>query len=222
MVEVGLFLGVFCLFFFMPVRFRFYYQKLNDDDLLILEMSFLRGLLKRRKVTSLIKPPPKRSKNSGRWFFFKKAQVKKLEARATSKQLNLLGPMEIWRQYQQYGLGITLLIYFLPAKYQHWLLVAESLERRGCFEKFTWMTRFGTNDAAATSIIAGLLWGFKFGLLGILRYKYKFNREPELQIIPDYQQSKWDTHLDCIFRVKLGYIIIMALTTRFRVQMLRQ
>ena len=226
MVEAVLFLGIFCLFFFLPVHFHFFYHKVGDDDLLILEMTFLRGLLKRRKVTSLIKPPPNspcagaRSKTSGRWFFIKKKQVK-MDAPATANQSKFTEPMEFWRQYQKYGLGITLLIYFLPAKYQHWLLVADSLEKRGCFEKFTWMTRLGTDDAAATSIIVGLLWGFKFGLLGILRHKYKFNREPELQIIPDYQQSKWDTRLDCIFRIKLGYIIIVALTTRFRVQMLR-
>jgi hypothetical protein len=218
-VEIGAFLVTLCLLFFVPVSFRVYYRKSGADDLLILEMTMLHGLLKRRKVTSLINPNPrKQEKTSGRLFFFQRKQVKEVNSQASIKsfQTNSRGLREFWWRYRNYGLGVTLLTYFLPAKYRRWLLVIEDLEKKGWFDRFIWVTHFGTGDAAQTAVIHGIVSGITHGLTGYLRSKFRFNQKPVLEVIPDYQQPKWDMLIDCIFRVKLGYIIIMALIARFR------
>jgi hypothetical protein len=217
MVELGLFLGVICLFFFLPVSFRIYYHKLGPDDLFVFEMTFLKGLLKRRKVISLIKNTPqyvqKHQKTSGRWFFFRKARTEEINS---PYQLNMQGFFEFWQRYQNFGLGITLLTYFLPARYHRWLLVAQRLEKKGRFDRFIWITRLSTQNIPVTSLLYGTLWFIKLTLYNSLHRHYKFSHKPEIQVMYNYQQSAWDTLFDCIFRVKLGYIIIVALIARLQ------
>lgn len=217
MVEVGLFLGIVILFFFLPVNFRIYYHKLGRDDLFVFEMTFLKGLLKRRKVISLIKNTPEsihqHQKAFGKWFFFQKVQVEEVDS---PYRFNTQGFYEFWQRYQNYGLGITLLTYFLPARYHRWLLVAQRLEKKGHFDRFIWITRLGTQNIAYTSLIYGLLWTLKLGLFNVLHRQYKFKQKPDIQVFYNFQQSQWDTLFDCIFRVKLGYIIIAALIARLQ------
>lgn len=217
MVEIGLFLVVFIIFFFLPVSFRIYYHKLGSDDLFVFEMTFLMGLLKRRKVISLIKNTPqpvqKQTKTSGRWFFLQKARVKEVNS---PYHFNTLGFQEFWQRYQNYGLGITFLTYMLPTRYHRWLLVAQRLEKKGRFHRFIWITRLGTQNMAHTSLIYGLLWSLKLGLFNTLHSHYEFKQKPNIQVVYNFQQSRWDTLFDCIFRVKLGYIIIVALIARLQ------
>jgi hypothetical protein len=217
MVETILFLGIIILFFFLPVSFRIYYHKLGQDDLFVFEMTFLKGLLKRRKVISFLQNTSqyihRHEKTSGKWFFFRRAEVKEVNS---PYQFHFRGINEFWQRYQNYGLGITLLTYFLPARYQRWLLVAQRLEKKGRFDRFIWVTRLGTRGITYTSIIYGLLWGLKLGLFNTLHRHYKFKQKPEIKVFYNFQQSQWDTLFDCIFRVKLGYIIIVALMARFQ------
>ncbi|TCL68522.1 DUF2953 family protein [Hydrogenispora ethanolica] len=217
MVELVLFIGSICLFFFVPVQFRVYYRKIGPDDHLLYEMVFLGGLLKRRKEVTLLQPTPagikQKTEQSGHWLWFRRAQVTET---ISPFQGNSRGLREFLHRYQEYGLGITLLSYFLPAKYQHWLLVAEDLERRGRFERFRWYTRFGTGEAASTAIVYGLLWGLKATLAGVVGQRSRFARPPEIRIIPDYQALRLDMLFDCIFKVKLGYIMIAAFIVRVR------
>ncbi len=222
MIELILFIGAICLLFFIPIQFRIFYQKVAWDDSLILEMSFLKGMLKRRKIISLLKLTPKiikkREKTSGRWFFIHKAQTKEVES---SYQSNSHNWQEFLQRYQQYGLGMTLLTYFLPARYQHWLYVAEDLEKRGSFTKFIWRTTVGAGDPASTALIYGLIWSLTSGLVNFLHHRTDFSNTPEIRVVPDFQSTRLDLFFDCIFQVKLGYIIIAAFIARFRHRFLK-
>ena len=221
-IVLVLFLGTFCALFFLPLEFHFRYCKLGWDDSLTLEMSFLGGLLKRTKAVSLFKPTPESMKSrqhlSGRWFFIRQSQTKTVKA---PYSISSRGEREFLRRYAHYGLAVTLLTYFLPANYFHWLLVAERLEHKGWFSKFYWATRLGTGDPALTAIGYGIVWGLKTNLLSYLDSRYHFKERPELKVVPDYQQPRWDMLFDCIFRVKIGYIIIASLAARWRLRMLK-
>ncbi|MGE5583511.1 MAG: DUF2953 domain-containing protein [Bacillota bacterium] len=222
MIELLLFLAVFCLFFFLPVQFRIFYQKIAWDDDLLLEISFLKGRLKRSRSISLLQLTPRRikqrQKSSGRWFFIRRSKVKEVES---SYLDNSRGMREFLHRYHHYGLGIALLTYFLPAKYRHWLLVVEDLEKRGRFTKFIWITKFGTGNPVSTATLYGALWGFKSSAIAFLRRNFDFKSQPEIQIIPDFQNPRFDLKFDCIFRIKLGYIIIAAFIARFRHRFLK-
>ncbi|NLY75144.1 MAG: DUF2953 domain-containing protein [Firmicutes bacterium] len=222
MVELTLFIGMFCLFFFLPVQFRFYYQKVAWDDTLIMELTFLNGLLKRRRQISLLNPTPRgvkvREKISGNWLFYQRKQT--IE-KVSPYQGNSRGLREFLHRYRHYGLGITLLSYFLPARFHRWLLVAEKLEKKGEFRRLVWITKVGLGQSAATAVAFGLIWGLKAGLLQTLNRELRFAQKPEIKVIVDYQSLGLDTLFDCIFRVKLGYIIIASFLAYWRHRLMK-
>ncbi|NLW45941.1 MAG: DUF2953 domain-containing protein [Firmicutes bacterium] len=222
MVEIALFIGTICFFSFLPVQFRFYYQKIAWDDTLVMEMTFLGGLLKRKRQVSLVKPTFKgvkvREKNSGKWVFITNQQVVK---KISPYQGNSRGLREFFHRYHHFGLGVTLLSYFLPARYHRWLLVVENLEKRGVFHRFIWITRLGLGQPAATAILYGLTWGLKSSLVQTLNQKFRFVQKPDLKVIADYRCLRFDTRFDCIFRIKLGYIIIASFLAYWRHRMMK-
>ncbi len=222
MIEIVLFVGMICLFFFVPVQFRFSYQKVAWDDTLIMEMTFLNGLLKRERKLNLVKPTRRgvkvREKLFGKWLFYKKKQI---ITKVSPYQGNSRGLREFLHRYRHFGLGVTFLTYFLPAHYHHWLLVAEGLEKRGVFHRFVWVTKLGLGQPAATAVLYGALWGFKSGLAQTLNQKFRFVQKPELKVMADYQSLRLDILFDCIFRVKLGYIIIASFLAYWRHRMMK-
>lgn len=236
MVELLLLFGTICLFFFLPVDFRIYYRKIGAEDTLILDMVFIKGLVRRRKVLSPLGGSDQKSeKTFGRWFFMRKRQIKQkpkpestpeAEAQPEGDTISSMGKsledfQEFLKRYQDFGLGITLLSYFLPAQYHHWLLVTPELERRGYFQKFNWSTQYGTGNPVSTALGYGALWGVKAGIGAYFQGKIKFKNPPRLEVIPDFLAAKWDTIFDCIFRIKLGYIIIAAVLARVRLRMMK-
>jgi hypothetical protein len=184
---------------------------------LVMEMTFLGGLLKRKREVSLFKPAFKgvkvREKKSGKWFFSTNEQVIQ---KFSPYQGNSRGLREFLHRYRHFGLGVTFLTYFLPARYHHWLLVAENLEKKGAFHRLIWITRLGLGQPAATAVLYGLTWGLKSGLVQTLYQKFRFVQKPELKVIADYRCLSFDTRFDCIFRVKLGYIIIASFLAYWR------
>jgi hypothetical protein len=228
--ELLLFLGTIVLFFFLPVEFRICYRKTGAEDSLILDMTFLKGLLRRRKVISPLSGPDRKEKTFGRWFWLRERQIKRKPKISRSESVEAPRPalekgfrdfQDFLDRYRNFGLGITLLTYFLPAQYHHWLLVTPELERRGYFQRFYWSTQFGTGNPASTALGYGALWGLKSGIGGYLQRKIKFKDPPQLMVVPDFIAVKWDMVFDCIFRIKLGYIIIAALLARFRLRIMK-
>ncbi|HOJ77769.1 MAG TPA: DUF2953 domain-containing protein [Bacillota bacterium] len=213
-----LFLSTFIILFFLPVQFRISYRKIKRDDNLVIEMNFLNGLVKRKREVSLLLPTSdglkQKEEQSGRWFWLKSKEKK--SSVADSRSLR-----DFLHRYRHFGLGMTLLTYMVPAKYHRWLLVADNLENRGYFQRFSWVTRLGTGNVGTNAILYGLAWGLKSGIVGYLSSKYQFRQPPEIEVIPDYYDISFDTVFDCIFRVKLGYIIIAAFTDRFRHRILK-
>jgi hypothetical protein len=216
-IELLLFLGTFGLFFFLPVKFVIAYTNENWQGRVTVELSFLNGLLKRKRVIQILNPIATGIKtetvDEGRWFWIQKRTSQK---KVASLQGKTNGFQVFLDRYRHFGVGITLLSYFLPARYHQWLLVAENLEQRGEFQQLSWVTQVGTGDAALTAAGAGLLWGVKEVLIGHLKSRYVFTQPPEINVFSNFQSVRWNMAFNCIFRVKLGYIMIAALMVRFR------
>lgn len=116
---------------------------------------------------------------------------------------------QIHKLLGHYGVGGTFLYLLLPPGYRRWLTVAQHLEKRGRFSRFNWGTVVGCNDAALTGITAGVLWGVKESLLRFFLGDYRFGPEgPRIVILPRFKTPGWETMLDCIFAVQVGYIIL--------------
>jgi hypothetical protein len=75
-----------------------------------------------------------------------------------------------------------------------------------CLE-FSWQTRIGVGDAAATAVVTGMLWGLKCGILAYLDRRLVLLRRPSVEIEPDFTKAELDTELFCIFRLSVGQIM---------------
>jgi hypothetical protein len=212
-----LFLGTFCCLFFMPVQFVITYKNKNWPGRVMVELSFLNGLVRRKREIRIMRPKATgvktKAADEGRWFFWSKRTS---QAAVSPLQGNFSGVWELFDRFHHFGMGMTLLSYFLPARYHRWLLVAENLERRGEFRRLSWFTQIGTGDPALTAVGIGVIWGVKETLIGYLQSRYNFMESPEVNVSGNFQSISWGTAFNCIFRAKLGYIMIAALMVRLR------
>jgi hypothetical protein len=216
-MQLLLFLGIFCLFFFIPVQFVIAYTNENWRGRATLELSFLNGLLRRKREIQLQIPRAigieTETAEEGRWFWMQKRTIHRKISPLQGQGSSF---WEVLDRYRHFGIGITLLSYFLPAGYHRWLLVAENLEKRGEFYKLTWLSRIGTGDSALTAVSIGLVWGLKTVFIDYLRNRYEFTETPEVNVSGNFQSAGWGTVFNCIFRVKLGYIMIASLMVKLR------
>jgi len=232
-IELILFLGVMCTLFFVPVDFRFFYRKVAEEDVLILEMIFLKGMIKRGRITSLLHPTnldgSKNEKEFGRWFFIKQApqppkppkppkQSKQFKKASEKVDAPLMKELNFLERLKRFGLGVTLLGYFLPGNYSKWVRITEKLEKRGAFTKFHWSSRLGSGEPALTTVLVGVLSGIKAIMVAMLSHTGRFRVAPKLKVYPEFGKPSLDTVIDCIFSVKLGYIILAGLLAKLRQQ----
>lgn len=85
-------------------------------------------------------------------------------------------------------------------------------------KRFIWKTRVGFEDAAATGLTGGMLWGIKGFLFSILRRSINSGKcKAEISVTPVFCQQEIDTELDCIFTLPVGYIIIAGIRLIFLV-----
>lgn len=76
-----------------------------------------------------------------------------------------------------------------------------------CCEKFYWTTSFGSDDAAVTAVLNGLLWSAKAMILTFLQKRTDFAAKPVVKVQPLFGQQKIEIEFRCIFSLKLGNLI---------------
>lgn len=211
MPSIGYFL-LLLLGLFFPVRFHLHYHQVNYDRYFLLEMRFLGLYLWRYQipdqqwdehqasppVVSKIAQGPGLEKNS--------QQVVTEDVDSILTRI-----IDVGSALQKYGLGGTLLRLFLPEKYQPWVKVAERMEGKGRFTRLVWRSVLGKKDPAATNIHIGLLWSSKGMIAAFLQKAYPFTQRPRIMVVPSFSGTTWETLLDSIFEIKLGYIIFTGM-----------
>lgn len=78
-------------------------------------------------------------------------------------------------------------------------------------KSFSWKTSFGTGDAAATGIAAGVLWSAKYLLWKKFTILFNVQTQPIMNVCPDFHNSKLEVEIDGIFASPLGNIIIASI-----------
>ncbi len=76
------------------------------------------------------------------------------------------------------------------------------------FEKIGVDIDFGFGDAMYTGIFTGLLNGFVYSVLGIIHHCSDL-RDMQVNIQPDFDGTKLNTHAECILRLKNVHIIVI-------------
>lgn len=70
----------------------------------------------------------------------------------------------------------------------------------------SWYTEIGTGDAAETAIMVGAIWAVKTSVIFLINKSYDLP-EVLINVVPNYNINTFETTIDCIFSIKLGYII---------------
>jgi len=74
-------------------------------------------------------------------------------------------------------------------------------------ERLYWKTVYGSEDAASTGIIIGLLWAGKALIINRLKRYVFFVAKPDIAISPTFGHNQFDVDFQCIFSIKLGNVI---------------
>lgn len=82
----------------------------------------------------------------------------------------------------------------------------ESMEKRISIKKLELYLKYGTGDAASTGMLYGVVWSF---ITGVYKHLTKFlNLDfPDVNIVPDFQNSVFDFKFCGILKVRLVHII---------------
>ncbi|OIJ10929.1 hypothetical protein BKP35_12635 [Anaerobacillus arseniciselenatis] len=83
--------------------------------------------------------------------------------------------------------------------------------RKISIHHFSWKSRFGVGEAAATGTLVGSVWGIKGSTLGVVSHYMKLKAEPIIEVQPTFQQLTSHTEVSCMFSFRLGHAIVAAL-----------
>ena len=70
----------------------------------------------------------------------------------------------------------------------------------------SWYTEIGTGDAAETAVTVGAIWAIKTSVIFLINKNHNLP-EVSINVVPNYNINTFETTIDCIFSIKLGYII---------------
>lgn len=85
------------------------------------------------------------------------------------------------------------------------------LINRVYWQSLVWRTEIGLDDAAITGFSTGLIGIFKGNILSFLyNQNIKFEKF-NVKAVPNFESEIIKTSIDCIFSIKIGYIIIAGL-----------
>ncbi len=80
------------------------------------------------------------------------------------------------------------------------------IKRKSISNSIYWHTKIGTNDAAETAIMVGIVWIIKGSIMSFMAREYNFS-DVFIDVIPNYNTNIFETTVDCIFNIKLGHIV---------------
>ncbi|MCC5464375.1 DUF2953 domain-containing protein [Pelosinus baikalensis] len=85
--------------------------------------------------------------------------------------------------------------------------IIEKLLKLVVCEKLYWKTKFGSEDAALTGALVGLLWAFKTLLMNQLKRRIFSIGTLDIEVKPIFGSNQFEIDFQCIFSIRLGNVI---------------
>jgi hypothetical protein len=82
--------------------------------------------------------------------------------------------------------------------------------RYSVVEKLEWKSCLGLNEAMLTAVTSGGLWALKGMLAGFISSRMRLV-DLKLEVEPDYNSDKLVSNINCIFKIRIAHIILIAL-----------
>lgn len=203
------------------IKLRVLYRKQGKNDRLSLEMFIWRGLFSYKLEIPVVemrntrpgKAPGSLFKLIPRPAFKVNIELEEKDGRLIAgekKQISIPGPVRL----------VTILINIIRLTKRYGPVILQ-LFRRIHLRRFQWRTRLGTGDPSHTGFITGLAWGLKGALVSVLyRLFASGGTKPFYKVVPDFENACFSTVFDCIFEVRVGYIMLTgfkALLVRLKI-----
>lgn len=84
--------------------------------------------------------------------------------------------------------------------------------------RLEWCTTIGTGDAAATGLMTGLLYLIKGGIISVFYNNLaKAASHPKIKVEPNFRKQQFSTSINCIFKIRLGNIIITGIKVAMKI-----
>jgi len=101
-------------------------------------------------------------------------------------------------------------------QYQKYKTAVFYLFNRVHLQHFQWKTEIGLSDPAQTGFLTGTAWAIK-GIILSLVYRLFLTGEtkPVVAVSANYEKACLNTFFDCIFEVRIGYIIFTGMKALF-------
>ncbi|SCY99123.1 DUF2953 domain-containing protein [Alkaliphilus peptidifermentans] len=191
------FLFLVILIAFSNVSIRILFLKKNSRNEIVITLKLLFGLIKYRLEIPFVE-----LMKSERYYSFiqlnsnidiadKKVIKEPSDAALNFNELNLIYK-KVMHLYEKYK------------------IINKYIMEKLVIDQFMWVTEVGVEDAAITAIATGTLWMLKSNIFNLINRKVSLE-DFNINVLPVYGIDKFETSLDCIIRLKIGYIIIAGI-----------
>jgi hypothetical protein len=214
------------LILFLPFRFSFHYVKEGDDEDTIMTVWVFRGLEYKIRIP-ILKIGKGTDLNE-----LKLWREDELSDTLIKKEKLHINFIDIFRTYkystwflERYQSLAIMLFLFLHGRWPDPAILQRSgrlflkliigaikMGVRQC-ERFQWRSEIGLGDAALTGLGLGIVWNVKTFILAKINDNVEFiGLPPSIEVHPYFAGEHFNTSVYCIFKVRIGHIILIGLT----------
>lgn len=180
----------------IPLRVKICFKRENKHNFFSVRIGVLWGLVK----FHLKEPEIFFNKN----IFHPSVKVKAKVAKAVDRpkkvkeELGLKELQEAFRKIREYK-------YLIDE-------MTDDILAKATVRELKWSTSIGFADPAFTGLAYGLVWGGKSIIYNFIRQKVKkVSGQPQIFVHSDFAKNGFSTNISCIFALRLGHIITVAM-----------
>lgn len=205
---------IFLLVIFLTkITLRLSYRKQGRDDYFALAFTVWRGIIHYKLEIPAIKmhahEKSQEKKRPGLKPFFLPRPAYKIRTEVEGKGGRLIAEEKMKGRIP----GPARLFNILSSafiKIMKYYPVILYLFSRVKLRRFHWWTEIGAEEPSQTGILAGTAWGLKGFVLSLVYRMFAGETSPAINVSPNFKKACFNTNLDCIFEVRIGYIIFTS------------
>lgn len=203
--------SVFLLVIFLTkITLRLSYRKQGRDDHFALGFSLWRGLIHYKLEVPVIKmqaydKEPKKERQGLKPLLWPRPAYK-IKAEIEGKGGRLLSQEKKKFRIPKPAKLLEIL-YNAILMIKKYYPVILYLFRHMKVRRFQWRTEIGAGEPSQTGILAGAAWGLKGFVLSWVYRVFAGESSPVVSVTTNFKKACFNTNLDCIFEIRIGYII---------------
>lgn len=187
-----------------PIRCRLTIVREAQDDDITFDINGLYGMVKKRIAVPFIQ-----FKNFVEGVKVEASYIDKKEHEVVSVKKENITKRSIKESFDNAMELLANCFHF-----HDWLTV--TLTHVKCIQ-FDWKTSVGIGDAPETAVATGMIWGLKSTMLGFISRFIKLNARPKLQVIPQYNQTRFTTEVLVRLQISVWFILVAGIRLLTRI-----